>query len=104
MNWYNYIACLFAGIFLSNAVPHFIHGISGNKFPTPFAKPPGKGLSSPMTNILWAFFNIIVGIFLLWFGIVKECTLFTFAVILFGAFIISIILSIRFQNKDKEVR
>ena len=30
-------------------------------FPTPFAKPPGKGLSSPAINVLWALFNIILG-------------------------------------------
>ena len=42
VNWYNYIACFFAGIFLANFVPHFVHGISGDRFPTPFAHPPGK--------------------------------------------------------------
>ena len=34
MNWYNYIASFFAGIFLANAVPHFVHGISGDRFPS----------------------------------------------------------------------
>jgi MFS family permease len=32
-----------------------------NRFPTRFAKPPGKGLSSPMVNVLWALFNLVVG-------------------------------------------
>ena len=61
MEWYNYIAIFFSGAFLSNAVPHFIHGISGDKFPTPFAKPPGKGLSPAYINVLWASFNILAG-------------------------------------------
>jgi hypothetical protein len=61
MTWYHYIACFFAGIFLTNLVPHFIHGISGDRFPTPFAKPPGKGLSPPTVNVLWALFNLVIG-------------------------------------------
>ncbi len=46
VNWYDYIGCFFSGMFLANAVPHFVHGISGDRFPTPFARPPGKGLSA----------------------------------------------------------
>jgi hypothetical protein len=54
MLWYHYVACFFAGVFLTNAIPHFVHGVSGDNFPTPFAKPPGKGLSSPRINVVWA--------------------------------------------------
>jgi hypothetical protein len=54
MYWYNYIICFFAGTFLANVVPHFVHGISGDRFPTPFVRPPGKGLSSPTVNVVWA--------------------------------------------------
>ena len=61
MKWYHYIACFFAGMFIANMVPHFIHGISGEAFPTPFANPPGKGLSSPTVNVLWGLFNLIIG-------------------------------------------
>ena len=57
----NHAACFFSGMFLANSVPHFIHGISGDPFPTPFAEPPGKGLSSPTVNVAWAFANIIAG-------------------------------------------
>jgi len=38
-----------------------VHGISGDPFPTPFAHPPGKGLSSPTVNVVWALANLIVG-------------------------------------------
>jgi hypothetical protein len=41
MNWHHYVACFFAGMFLANAVPHFVKGVCGNRFPTPFARPPG---------------------------------------------------------------
>jgi hypothetical protein len=30
MNCYDYLACFFAGMFLTNVVPHFVHGISGD--------------------------------------------------------------------------
>ena len=58
MNWYNYVACFFAGAFLANVVPHFFHGISGDRFPTPFARPPGRGLSSSTVNVVWAWINL----------------------------------------------
>jgi len=61
MNWYHYLACFFAGMFLTNFVPHFVKGICGDRFPTPFAKPPGKGLSSPLVNVLWSLLNLIIG-------------------------------------------
>jgi len=48
-------------MFLANVVPHFVHGISGDRFPTPFAHPPGRGLSSATTNVVWALVNLIVG-------------------------------------------
>ena len=57
MEWYNYFSGFCAGAFLANFVPHFVKGVCGDKFPTPFAKPPGKGLSSPMVNVLWGLLN-----------------------------------------------
>jgi hypothetical protein len=72
MNWYNYVVCFFAGTFLANVVPHFVHGISGDRFPTPFARPPGKGLSSPTTNVVWALVNLIVGYVLFRIGKVSS--------------------------------
>ncbi|MDF0707456.1 hypothetical protein PY092_04280 [Muricauda sp. 334s03] len=61
MKWYHYIAGFFAGVFFTNATPHYINGISGHPFPTPFADPPTIGLSSPMTNVIWALFNFLAG-------------------------------------------
>jgi hypothetical protein len=34
-----------------NAVPHFTNGVSGRRFPTPFAIPLGKGQSPPTVNV-----------------------------------------------------
>jgi hypothetical protein len=61
MQWYAYIAYFFGGALLVNAVPHFVNGVSGRRFPTPFASPPGKGQSSPTVNVLWGTLNLAVG-------------------------------------------
>jgi len=72
VSWYDYIACVFARMSLANAVPHFVHGISGNRFPTPFSRPRGKGLSSPTVNVVWALFNLAVGYILFRVGKVSS--------------------------------
>ena len=61
MEWHIYIAYFFGGAFAVNAVPHFVSGVCGRAFPSPFASPPGKGLSSPLVNVLWGTFNAFVG-------------------------------------------
>ena len=38
LKWYHYVATFFAGVFLANTIPHFVNGISGNLFPSPFAR------------------------------------------------------------------
>lgn len=57
----SFVSYFFAGAFLANAVPHLVNGTTGRPFQSPFAKPPGKGLSSATTNVLWGFFNLAVG-------------------------------------------
>jgi len=61
MRWYHYVAYFFAGLFLANALPHLGNGVSGHAFQSPFASPPGVGLSSSRVNVLWGFFNLVVG-------------------------------------------
>lgn len=61
MEWYEYLGCFFGGAFLVNAVPHFVNGVSGRPFPSPFASPPGKGESSPVVNVLWGALNLAIG-------------------------------------------
>jgi len=60
MQWYTYVTYFFGGAFFVNAIPHFTSGVSGRRFPSPFASPPGKGLSSPTVNVLWGTFNLAV--------------------------------------------
>ena len=61
MPWLHLLSYFFGGAFLANAVPHFVSGVMGKPFQSPFAKPPGEGLSSSTVNVLWGFFNLVVG-------------------------------------------
>jgi hypothetical protein len=65
MRWHDVLAYFLGGMFLANFVPHFVAGITGRPFHSPFAKPPFRGLSSPVVNILWGLFNLAVAYVLL---------------------------------------
>ncbi|WP_300666082.1 hypothetical protein [Fluviicola sp.] len=101
LKWYHYISSFFAGLFLANVVPHFVNGVSGNPFPTPFSDPPGKGLSSPLTNVLWALSNLLIGYLLFRAGKISSKTIGALVVFFIGVAAISINLSIHFAEKAK---
>ena len=65
MHWLYEVSYLFGGAFLANAVPHFVAGIMGQPFQSPFAKPPGEGLSSSTINVLWGFANFVAAYLLI---------------------------------------
>jgi hypothetical protein len=65
MRWYHYLAYFFGGAFLANTLPHLVNGVSGNAFQSPFASPPGVGLSSALVNVLWGLFNLVVAYLLI---------------------------------------
>ena len=100
MNLYEYIASFFAGLFLANAVPHFVHGISGDRFPTPFASPPGRGLSSPTVNVVWALLNLVVGYILFRVGKVSGAADSALVIFFAGLVVMSTTLSMRFAKKQ----
>ena len=60
MLWLHLLAYVFGGASLANAIPHFVSGMMGQPFQSPFAKPPGEGLSSSTVNLLWGFANIVL--------------------------------------------
>ena len=97
----HYLAAFFAGLFLTNTVPHFVHGVSGDRFPTPFSKPRGQGLSSPTLNVVWALVNLAAGYPLFRVGVFAE-DIPSLLVFLLGIAVISIFSSIRFATKEKE--
>ena len=39
--------------------------MTGRPFQSPFAKPPGKGLSSSTVNVLWGFANFVIAYLLI---------------------------------------
>jgi hypothetical protein len=55
MEWTHHASYFLGGVFFANAVPHFVSGVMGRPFQSPFAKPPGRGLSSSKVNVLWGF-------------------------------------------------
>jgi len=99
------VTLFFAGLFVANGIPHFVHGISGKKFPSPFAKPPGKGLSSSIVNVIWGLTNFLIAILLLKteesFSIGLNADFLTFAL---GFVIASVGLAGHFSKADREYR
>jgi hypothetical protein len=102
MIWSELSACFVGGLFLANSVPHTVKGICGDRFPTPFAKPPGRGLSSPLVNVLWGLGNLAVGYELLRVGnLLGGCELHRW-VFFAGVVLLAIPTSIHFASKEKE--
>lgn len=56
----NLLLYFLAGLFTWNAIPHLIKGISGQTHMTPF-----KRVSSPLLNVIYAFINIFLALYLL---------------------------------------
>lgn len=102
MDWLVYFACFVGGAFLVNGIPHFVAGVSGRRFHSPFARPPVKGFSSAVVNVIWGFTNLIIAYALLkWAGAADlEFNLKTLLVGL-GALITSLALAVTFSRADK---
>jgi membrane protein DedA with SNARE-associated domain len=101
MKWYHYIMVFLSALFLANFVPHFVNGISGIPFPSPFSDPPGKGLSSPLLNVIWAFINLIPGYFLLRYSKMNSKNYLALIIFFIGIVIMSVNLSLTFTDKMK---
>ena len=83
MAWYVYLAYFAAGLFLANGVPHFVSGISGKRFQSPFASPRGVGESSPLVNVIWGMVSLAIG-YVLIFGVGEFAFGFTLEVLMVG--------------------
>jgi hypothetical protein len=89
-------AMFLAGALLCNCIPHLVSGLQGKPFPTPFAKPSGRGDSSPTVNFLWGAANLIVGAGMLsrhpgFIGFGPDC-----AALLAGAVALGVFTSLHF--------
>ena len=99
MEWYAYLAYFFAGVFLVNGVPHFVSGITGKRFQSPFASPPGVGESSPVVNVIWGLVNFLIAYALI-FGVDECCLGFTRQALMvaIGAVVTSIFVAMYFER------
>ncbi len=98
----NLITAFFAGAFFCNSIPHLTNGLQGTPFPTPFAKPPGVGDSSPVVNFLWGAFNFIVGVCLLSIHPLAVGWNANTIALFLGALALGTPLSVRFGKVQKE--
>ncbi len=91
------IEWFFGGAFLANSVPHFVNGVSGRPFQSPFAKPPGQGLSSSTVNVLWGLFNLAVAyVLLVWLGQFNLHYWCQVATVFAGALLLSVMMARHF--------
>ena len=97
MEWYVYLAYFFAGALLVNGVPHFVEGIAGRRFQSPFASPPGVGESPPVVNVIWGLANffggytLIAGVGDFEYGLTHDVLM-----ICIGAFLAAVALAVYF--------
>jgi len=96
MTFLSCVADFFAGAFLCNSLPHLVSGLQGAPFPSPFAKPPGIGDSSPLVNVLWGAFNLFAGILLLSRNPVMIGLSLEFAALVAGFLALGVQLSLHF--------
>ena len=97
MAWYFYLLQFVSGLFLANGVPHFVQGISGHRFQSPFATPPGVGESSPLINTVWGYANLAIGATLLWFSQPRgDSAVLSWIVVGMGILLMAVVLSNHF--------
>jgi len=89
-------ALFFSGAFLCNCVPHLVAGLMGEAFPTPFAKPRGVGDSPAVVNVVWGFFNLVVGVLL--FRASEHLSTLQLMSLLAGAMAMGIFLALHFSR------
>lgn len=56
-----WLAAFVSGVLFTNAVPHFVHGVSGETFPAPLAPLIGTGFVEHLSNVIWGFVNLVLG-------------------------------------------
>jgi len=86
--WQLYVFSFLAGLFGANGVPHFIKGVLGEKFQTPFGKS-----SSASVNVVWGLANFVVAALFLFTGDVHEHLLRAFGMVVLGILLMSLVLA-----------
>ncbi|WP_322787962.1 hypothetical protein [Paraburkholderia nodosa] len=99
-----YVWLFFAGAFFCNAIPHLASGLQGLPFPTPFARPRGRGDSSPIVNVVWGFVNIAIAIALGTGRLQQPATREDVVALLAGGLIMGLFLAFHFGAVQREKR
>jgi len=90
------------GGLLCNSIPHLFTGLRGERFPSPFAKPPGVGYSHPVVNVIWGLVNAIAALLLLDFAPVTVGLDASFLSAVLGAFVSGTFLAYYFNRLRKK--
>lgn len=77
-----YVLSFLAGLLAANGVPHFVMGIAGRTYRTPFGLP-----SSGVVNVFWGWLNFVLAVVSLhfahpWSHLYRASALFALAVLL----------------------
>lgn len=92
----NYVLLFLAGALMCNCIPHLAAGTRGEPFPTPFAKPPGRGLSPPLVNFLWGSANLFGGFALMVWRLATVHSVIGLGLVALGWLAIGVHLSLHF--------
>jgi hypothetical protein len=89
------VEAFFSGALLFNSIPHLVQGICGRNHMTPFSRSSG-----PVINVVWAWINMALGIWLFNSSTVLCCHSPALAAFAAGAFLISLSLAKFWSNPD----
>jgi hypothetical protein len=64
MPWIAFIVHFFAAAIMTNGIPHFVNGVCGRPFRTPFSAGSGGAESSAELNVVWGWANFVVAFLL----------------------------------------
>jgi len=92
------IRSFFAGALLANAIPHFVHGVSGENFPAPFGYLLGPGIATAIANVIWGIVNFTIAYYLYSSLDEHRSEKLVLILILIGFAVTSIVLSIVFSR------
>jgi hypothetical protein len=92
-----YLLFFLSALFVTNGVPHFVKGVTGERHMTPFGKP-----SSAPVNTVWGVANFYVAAWLWHLG-TRHPTSFTICslVVLAGVLLMGLISAFIWQHDDK---
>jgi hypothetical protein len=91
----NLIKIFLSGAILFNAIPHLVQGICGKQHMTPFSQK-----SSPATNIIWGWMNLLIGGWLINSHPIELLTGLSLMFFCMGGFFTSLFLAIFWSNPN----